>query len=26
LTLKERPMVAADLDDFIACYRSGGLA
>jgi type I restriction enzyme M protein len=22
-TLKERPMVRADLDDFIACYRSG---
>jgi type I restriction enzyme M protein len=22
-TLKERPMVLADLDDFIACYRSG---
>jgi type I restriction enzyme M protein len=22
-TLKERPMVRADLDDFVACYRSG---
>jgi type I restriction enzyme M protein len=22
-TLKERPMVRADLDDFIACYQSG---
>ncbi len=22
-TLKERPMMRADLDDFIACYRSG---
>jgi type I restriction enzyme M protein len=22
-TLKERPMARADLDDFIACYRSG---
>jgi type I restriction enzyme M protein len=23
-TLKERPMTRADLDDFVACYRSGG--
>jgi type I restriction enzyme M protein len=22
-TLKERPMVRADLDDFVACYASG---
>ena len=22
-TLKERPMTRADLDDFVACYRSG---
>ena len=22
-TLKERPMVRADLDDFVACYKSG---
>jgi type I restriction enzyme M protein len=23
-TLKERPMTRADLDDFVACYKSGG--
>jgi type I restriction enzyme M protein len=22
-TLKERPMIRADLDDFVACYKSG---